>query len=88
MEKLWTDQAWEDYLYWQTQDKKTLKKLNQLIRDIERSGINEGIGKAELLSGNLAGWCSRRIDSKNRIVYRIEDRKLIISQCRGHYNDK
>jgi len=87
MEKLWTDRAWESYLHWQTQDKKTLKRVNQLIKDIERNGY-DGIGKPELLKGDLSGWWSRRIDDTNRIIYRIEDDKLIIADCRGHYGDK
>jgi toxin YoeB len=82
--KLWTDEAWEEYLYWQTQDKKTLKKLNSLIKDIQRHPF-EGIGKPEPLKENLSGWWSRQIDEKNRIVYRIEKDNIIISQCRGHY---
>ena len=86
MRKLWTDRAWDDYLYWQTQDKKTLKRVNQIIRDIERS-CYDGIGKPEPLKGNLTGWWSRRIDDSNRIVYRFYDEKLEISQCRGHYDD-
>ena len=61
MRKLWTDRGWDDYLYWQAQDKKTLRKINQLVIDIERNGY-DGIGKPEPLSGNLAGWWSRRID--------------------------
>ena len=61
MIKAWDDEAWEDYLYWQTQDKKTLKRINQLLKDIDRNGY-DGIGKPEMLSGNLAGYCSRRID--------------------------
>lgn len=60
-EKIWSDDAWEDYLYWQTQDKKTLKRINQLIRDIERNGCMQGIGKPEPLSGDLQGEYSRRI---------------------------
>ena len=87
MEKLWTDRAWEDYLYWQSQDKKTLKRLNELIKDIERNGYT-GIGKPEPLKGNLSGWWSRRIDDSNRIVYRIRNDMLEITLCRGHYNDK
>lgn len=87
MEKLWTDRAWESYLYWQTQDKKTLKRVNQLIKDIERNGY-EGIGKPEPLRGDMAGWWSRRIDDTNRLVYRFEDGKLIIADCRSHYGDK
>jgi len=83
--KLWTDRAWNDYLYWQAQDKKTLKRVNELIKDIERNGY-AGIGKPEPLKGNLAGWWSRRIDDTHRIVYRIGE-YLEISQCRGHYDD-
>jgi toxin YoeB len=87
MIKQWTDRAWENYLYWQTQDKKMLKRVNQLIKDIERNGY-AGMGKPELLKGDLAGWWSRRIDDRNRIVYRLkEDGTIEISQCKGHYND-
>ncbi len=71
MHKLWTDQAWESYLYWQTQDKRTLKRINELIKDIERNGALTGIGKPELLRNNLSGHYSRRIDDVNRLVYRI-----------------
>lgn len=77
-------EAWEDYLYWQTQDKKTLKRVNLLIQDIVRNGY-EGIGKPEPLKENLSGWWSRRIDEANRIVYRVEDDKLVIAACRTHY---
>ena len=87
MNKIWQDDAWEEYLYWQKQDKKTLKRINQIIKDIERDNFN-GIGKPEALSGNLAGFWSRRIDSKNRIVYRIKNNQLEIAQCGSHYKDK
>lgn len=87
MNKAWQDQAWEDYLYWQTQDKKTLKKINQLLKDIDRN-IYEGIGKPEALVGNFSGYWSRRIDDKNRIVYKVEDNQIIIVQCGSHYRDK
>ncbi|MCL1875609.1 MAG: Txe/YoeB family addiction module toxin [Synergistaceae bacterium] len=87
MEKLWTDKAWDDYLYWQKQDKKTLKRVNELIKDIERNGYG-GIGKPEPLRGNLSGWWSRRIDDENRIVYRLQEGKIVLSQCRGHYANK
>ncbi|MDR1194405.1 MAG: Txe/YoeB family addiction module toxin [Peptococcaceae bacterium] len=87
MEKLWTEKAWDDYIYWQTQDKKTLNRINQLIKDIERGGY-DGIGKPESLRGDLSGWWSRRIDEDNRIVYCLQDGKVIFAQCRGHYNDK
>jgi toxin YoeB len=87
MEKLWTDKAWETYLYWQNQDKKTLRRVNQLIRDIERNGY-DGIGKPEPLRGDFSGWWSRWIDDTNRLVYRIEGDILIIADCRSHYGDK
>lgn len=88
MLKIWHEDAWEDYLYWQGQDKKTLKKINALIRDIERNGSAEGIGKPEPLQGDLSGYYSRRIDEKNRIVYQVRENALIIIQCGGHYRDK
>lgn len=84
MKKVWADEAWEDYLYWQIQDKKTLKRINMLISDIERY-YNDGIGKTEPLKENLAGFWSWRIDESNRIVYRINDGVLEIAQCKGHY---
>ena len=87
MNKAWQDDAWEDYLYWQTQDKKTLKRINLILKDIDRNGY-EGLGKPESLSGNLAGYWSRRIDDKNRIVYKIENNQIIIAQCGSHYRDK
>ena len=87
MKKLWTDRGWDDYLWWQAQDKKTLRKINKLIADIERNGY-EGIGKPEPLRGDLVSWWSREIDDKNRIVYRLKDGHVEISQCKGHYDDK
>ena len=87
MHKLWHDDAWEEYLYWQTQDRKTLKKINHLIKDIERNGY-ECEGKLEALSGDLSGFWSVRIDKKNRIVFRIENDELEIAQCGSHYRDK
>lgn len=80
-------EAWEDYLYWQGQDKKTLKKVNALIKDMIRDHYR-GLGKPEPLKGSLSGWWSRRIDDSNRIVYRIEDSTLVIAECRSHYSDK
>ncbi|MDR1514257.1 MAG: Txe/YoeB family addiction module toxin [Synergistaceae bacterium] len=77
-------EAWEDYVYWQSQDKKTLNRLNRLLRDICR-GVYEGIGQPEPLSGNMSGWWSRRIDDTNRIIYRIEGDWAVIAQCRSHY---
>ena len=82
-----TEIAWKDYIYWQEQDKKTIRRINQLIQDIDRN-YNKGIGKPEALKGNLSGWWSRRIDDKNRLVYRIQDNIIEIAQCRGHYGDK
>ncbi len=84
MKLLWHETAWEDYLYWQSQDKKTLKRINALIKDIQRSPF-DGIGKPEPLRHDLAGWWSRRIDDTNRIVYRISNENLEIVQCRTHY---
>ena len=86
MKKNWHDDAWADYLYWQTQDRKTLKRINQLLQDIERNGYS-GLGKPEPLKGDYSGWWSRRIDDCNRIVYRIRDGVLEIVQCGGHYGD-
>lgn len=84
--KIWDDEAWEDYLYWQTQDKKTLKKVNNLIRDIERNPY-EGIGKPEALKHEWQGYWSRRIDNVNRIVYRLKNGHIEIAQCKSHYDD-
>lgn len=80
----WTDDAWEDYLYWQTQDKKTLKRINKLINDVKRSPF-EGIGKPELLKENLSGFWSRRIDDTNRLVYAVDELAITIISCRYHY---
>ncbi len=84
MIKYWTDEAWQDYLYWQTQDKKTLRRINDLIKDIERNAY-VGIGKPEPLKHELSGFWSRRINDADRIVYKIENDALFIVQCRGHY---
>ena len=84
MKLLWEERAWEDYLYWQKQDKKMLKRINEILKDIDRNGYN-GIGKPEPLKENLSGWWSRRIDDKNRLVYRIKNDVLEILQCRTHY---
>ena len=85
MRTLWEDRAWDDYLYWQTQDKKTLKRINALVKDIKRSPF-EGIGKPEPLKENLSGMWSRRIDEENRIVYYVDADILYIISCRGHYD--
>ena len=86
MKLLWDDRAWDDYIYWQNQDKKTLKRINALVRDIQRDHYN-GIGKPEPLKENLTGWWSRRIDDENRLVYKEENGAIIIASCKGHYED-
>ncbi|WP_107866127.1 Txe/YoeB family addiction module toxin [Agitococcus lubricus] len=80
----WTDEAWSDYVYWQAQDKKTLKRINLLITDCKRSPF-EGIGKPEALKENLSGFWSRRIDETNRLVYAVNNSHLTIISCRYHY---
>ena len=84
MYKIWADLAWEEYLYWQLQDKRTLKRINSIIKDIDRNHY-EGIGKPEQLRGQLSGYWSRRIDEYNRLVYRIENNTIFILQCGSHY---
>lgn len=84
MFKLWHDDAWAEYLEWQTRDKKTLKKINQLLTDIDRNGY-QCTGKPEPLKGDLAGYWSVRIDAANRIVFRIDGDNLEIIQCGTHY---
>ena len=85
MRILWEEKAWGDYCQWQQKDKKILKKINELIRDIQRNRY-KGIGKPEGLKKNLTGWWSRRIDDEHRIVYKIKDNSVIIASCKGHYN--
>jgi len=80
----WTDDAWADYVYWQGQDKKTLKRINKLITDTKRSPF-EGIGKPEPLKENLSGFWSRRVDESNRLVYAVNDSHITIISCRYHY---
>ena len=85
MNVLFTEAAWHDYLYWQTEDKKILKKINDLIKDIKRSAF-EGLGRPEPLKHQLQGYWSRRIDLEHRLVYQVEGKKtLIIIACRYHY---
>ena len=86
MRILWEESAWDDYCYWQTQDKKTIKRINALIKDIQRNTFN-GIGKPEPLKNNLSGFWSRRIDDSNRLVYCEKDGVIIIASCRDHYAD-
>ena len=81
----WTAAAWDDYLYWQTQDQKTLKRINALIQDALRNPFT-GIGKPEPLRENLTGFWSRRIDEQNRLVYAVENEELAIIACRYHYD--
>jgi toxin YoeB len=87
MRLIWSDEAWEDYLYWQSQEGNKLRRVNELIKDIRRNGY-KGVGKLEPLKGDLSGWWSRRIDEVNRIVYRVRDGHIEIAQCRAHYGDK
>lgn len=81
---MWTAEAWDDYVYWQGQDKKTLKRINQLIKDMQRAPF-EGVGKPEPLKENLTGYWSRRVDETNRLVYEVAGRQLNIISCRYHY---
>ncbi len=87
MHKQFSDRGFEDYIYWQMQDKKTLKRINNLLQDIDRNGYNCK-GKPEPLKGNYSGWWSVRIDEKNRLIFKIENEVIEIAQCRTHYNDK
>ena len=86
MRKIWFDEAWEDYLWWQQQDKKILKKINTLIKDIERGGY-DGIGNPEALKNEFEGFWSRRIDNEHRLIYRVVEEVVEILSCKGHYND-
>ena len=83
---VWTNAAWSDYLHWQTQDKKTLRRINLLITDAMRNS-EQGVGKPEALRENLAGLWSRRIDDVHRLIYVIETDQLVIIACRYHYGD-
>ncbi len=80
----WSDEAWKDYIYWQSQDRKTLKRINKLIADAKRQPFH-GIGKPEPLKENLSGFWSRRIDDVNRLVYAVDNDFLTIISCRFHY---
>ena len=87
MNKNFTENGWKDYIYWETEDRKTLKRINALIKDIERNG-NNGIGKPEPLTGELSGFWSRRINEKDRLIYQIEGETINILACRYHYKDR
>lgn len=84
MNLIFSEQAWEDYLYWQGQDKKTLKRINDLLKEIQRTPF-EGTGKPEPLKHALAGYWSRRINEEHRLVYKLRDNELLIAQVRYHY---
>ena len=84
MKLIFAESAWEDYLYWQKQDKKILNRINTLVKEIKRSPF-EGVGKPEPLKHALSGYWSRRINREHRIVYKIANKQLIIAQCRYHY---
>ena len=86
MKKLWSDEAWEEYLYWQMNDKKLIKKINELLKSVEREGAMKGIGKPEPLKYRK-GY-SRRISEADRLTYDIEDGILYIYTCKGHYDDR
>lgn len=85
MRIIWASEAWNDYVWWQGEDKKIVKRINKLIKDIERNAYT-GIGKPEPLKYEFAGWWSRRIDDTHRLVYRVLDKSIEIMQCRYHYN--
>ena len=85
MKLVWDEDAWDDYLYWQTQDRKVLKRINNLLKDIQRNG-NDGIGKPEALKHGFHGFWSRRITDEHRLVYKITSTEILIAQCRYHYD--
>ena len=87
MEVKFSADAWAEYVYWQGLDKRTLKRINELLRDIARNG-HHGIGKPEALKGDLSGYWSRRIDDRHRLVYRIDAEICEVIQCKGHYDEE
>ncbi len=87
MNKLWTDDAWSDYLWWQDHDKKMLKRINRLIKETERDPF-DGIGKPEPLRHDFAGLWSRRIDAANRLIYSVDENSLVIYSVKDHYHEK
>ena len=87
MNKMFSDNAWQDFLLWMREDRKTAKKIASLLADIGRNG-NEGLGKPESLKGNLSGYWSRRISEKDRLIYRFDETTIYIAACKGHYGDK
>lgn len=87
MQIAFAEDGWSQYLYWQSQDKKTIKRINQLLQSVERDGALQGIGKPELLRYGKVGLYSRRIDEANRLVYEISGNQIIVKSCKGHYED-
>lgn len=87
MDKVFSDEAWEDYCFWINEDKKILKKINDLLKDIERN-LYTGIGNPEPLKGNWSGWYSRQINKKDRLIYKIENDSILIANCKTHYGQK
>lgn len=86
---IWAPTAWEEYIAWQGEDKKTLKRINGLIKSIQRDGYDKGLGKPEPLKGELSGFWSRRINEKDRLIYSVDSEKdIIIISCQSHYGDK
>lgn len=85
MNKIFTDDAWNDYLYWQQNNMILMKRVNKLIKSIERVGFSVGIGKPEPLRHELSGYWSRRINEEHRLIYKIENEKLVIVSCKDHY---
>lgn len=86
MNKMFSDNAWQDFLLWIHENRKIARKISQLISDIERNG-NQGLGKPEALKGNLSGYWSRRITEKDRLIYRFDETTIYIAACKGHYDD-
>ena len=84
MKLVWDERAWQDYLYWQTQDRKIVKRINALLHDIQRNG-NDGIGKPEALKYGFRGYWSRRITDEHRLIYKVTNDQILIAQCRYHY---
>ena len=83
---IFAESSWEEYLFWQMNDKKTLKRINRLLKEIQRTPFG-GVGKPEPLKGGLKDTWSRRINEKDRLVYKIENNAILILQCKGHYSD-
>ena len=87
MKVTFSESAFQEYMSWQTEDKKTILRINELIKSIQRDGFINGIGKPEALMHEYSGWWSRRIDEQNRIVYKVESNQVVIVQCGGHYDE-